>query len=390
MHVLFTTPPTPGHVYPTLPLVEELIDRGHRVTYISGRSLAPELRLAGASVVDLGWEPDTSALAAAGFTAETLSADLLAFLAAARTLTPHLLDVLAADPPDIVCADSVPLGGLLAGIFEAPMVSLVPTLATNAAFTPGELIEGFTPGHPGMLRYFAELTDWFTSYGQPVPTGHDIDSAPKSPSLVFVPREFQIAGDTFDDSFRFIGPSVPQRSRHTPHWQPPPSGAPVLLVSLGTAFNNQPDFFASCADAFADSAFHVLMAVGSHIDPAELGPLTTNIEIHRRVPQLAVLRHAAAFITHAGMGSVTEALYHQVPTVAVPQVREQAVNASRIEQLGLGARLDAPTPDHLRGVTERIASDPGIRANLAVMKHAIDEAGGATAGADVIETAGAR
>lgn len=390
MHVLFTTPPAPGHVYPTLPLVEELVYRGHRVTYISGRSLASELHLAGASVVDLGWEPDTSALAATGFTAETLSADLRAFLAAARTLTPHLIDMLAADPPDVMCADSVPLGELLTGIFKAPVVALVPTLATNTVFTPAELIDGFTPGHPGMGRYFAELTDWFTCYGQPVPNGHHIDSAPKSPSLVFVPCEFQIAGDTFDDSFHFIGPSVPQRARQSPPWQPPPSGAPVLLVSLGTAFNNQPDFFASCADVFAGSAFHVVMALGNHIDPASIGTLAPNIEIHRQVSQLAVLRHATAFITHAGMGSVMEALYHQVPTIAVPQVREQFVNAARIDQLGLGAQVASPTPDHLRDVTERIVANPEIRANLAAMKNAIDHAGGATTGADIIETAATR
>lgn len=390
MHVLFTTPPAPGHVYPTLPLVEELIDRGHRVTYISGRSLARELALAGASVVDLAWEPDTSTLSARGFTLETLSADLRAFLAAARTLAPQLLDVLVADPPDVVCADSVPLGPLLAGIFAAPMVSLVPTLATNAAFTPAELIDGFTPDHPGMGRYVGELIDWFTSYGQSVPHLPDSETTPASPSLVFVPREFQIAGDTFGDSFHFIGPSVPHRARQTPPWQPAPSGAPLLLVSLGTAFNNRPDFFASCAEAFADSAFHVVMATGGHFDPAGLGPLPPNVEIHRRVSQLAVLRHAAAFVTHAGMGSLMEALYHQVPTVAVPQVREQAVNAGRIEQLGLGALVDAPTADQLRTVTARVVDDPGIRANLAAIKNAINHAGGTATGADVIEMAGTR
>lgn len=390
MHVLFTTPPAPGHVYPTLPLVEELTDHGHRVTYISGRSLASELHLAGAAVVDLGWEPNTSTLAATGFTAETLSADLRAFLAAARTLTPHLLDVLAADPPDVVCTDSVPLGPLLTGIFEVPMVSLVPTLATNTVFTPAELIDGFTPNHPGMGRYFGELTDWFTSYSQPVPNGHDTGSTPASPSLVFVPREFQIAADTFNDSCHFIGPSVPQRARQIPHWQPPPGNAPLLLVSLGTAFNNQPDFFTSCADMFADSMFHVVMAIGDHLDPAALGMLPPNIEIHRRAPQLAVLRHAAAFITHAGMGSVMEALYHQVPTIAVPQVREQAVNAGRIDQLGLGVRVPSATAHQLRDVAERVVADPNIRANLDAMKNAIDQAGGAATGADIIETAGTR
>ena len=159
---------------------------------------------------------------------------------------------------------------------------------------------------------------------------------------------------------------------------------------MGTAFNNRPSFFTSCAELFADSAFHVVMALRNHVDPADLGTLPPNIEIHRQIPQLAVLRHAAVFITHAGMGSVMEALYHQVPTVAVPQVREQSVNAGRIDQLGLGARIDAPTADQLRDVTERVAADPGIRANLAAMKNAINLAGGAATGADVIETAGTR
>ncbi len=85
-----------------------------------------------------------------------------------------------------------------------------------------------------------------------------------------------------------------------------------------------------------------------------------------------------------------ETLYHQVPTIAVPQVREQAVNAGRIEQLGLGARIDTPTANQLRDVTERTAADPRIRANLAAMKDAINHAGGAATGADLIEATGTR
>jgi hypothetical protein len=36
----------------------------------------------------------------------------------------------------------------------------------------------------------------------------------------------------------------------------------VLPISLGTAFNNQPDFFTTCAEAHADSDFHIVMAIG--------------------------------------------------------------------------------------------------------------------------------
>ena len=66
-------------------------------------------------------------------------------------------------------------------------------------------------------------------------------------------------------------------------------------------------------------------------------------------------------------------------------MREQIVNAERARELGLGYCLDSPTPDDLRRVTESVVSDARIRANLAAMRNAIDDAGGATAAADRIE-----
>lgn len=35
-HFAFVAPPAFGHVNPTLPLVEELVSRGHRVSYATG------------------------------------------------------------------------------------------------------------------------------------------------------------------------------------------------------------------------------------------------------------------------------------------------------------------------------------------------------------------
>ena len=388
MHVLFTTPPAPGHVYPTLPLVEELVDRDHRVTYISAASLEAEIVRAGALFIDLGWEPDTTTLAASGFSVDALSADLRGFLAAARTLAPGLLDALSDDPPDVVCIDSVPLGGFLAEQFAASTVSLIANLATNEAFPPSNLIDGFMPHHPAMQHYFAELADWFSAHGLEVPFGPSRDNAPEPPSLVFIPREFQIAGNSFAENVHFIGPSMPRRARRSASWTPPHDDAQVLLVSLGTAFNNRPEFFASCAEAFADSRFHVVLSLGTHIDPADIGKLPHNIEAHQTVPQLDVLRHATAFITHAGMGSTMEALYYEVPAIAVPQVREQSVNAARLESLGLGVQLPSPTPGDLRTMTEKVAADTVIRSGLAQMREAINRAGGTTAGTGIIEAAG--
>jgi UDP:flavonoid glycosyltransferase YjiC (YdhE family) len=65
-----------------------------------------------------------------------------------------------------------------------------------------------------------------------------------------------------------------------------------------------------------------VLAVGG-VDPAALGPIPPNVEVHAHVPQLAVLRRARVFVTPAGMGSTMESLYFGVPMVAVPQMAEQ-------------------------------------------------------------------
>lgn len=238
---------------------------------------------------------------------------------------------------------------------------------------------GFEDAGPLFAGYGAKAAELFAEHR--LPAGGPAPAL----TLVFLPREFQLAADTFDDSYQFIGPAL-SRARAT-DWRPPADDAPVLLVSLGTAFNNRPEFFATCLEAFRDTNRQVVMAIGEHVDRTEIGAAAANFEIAARIPQQAVLQHATAFLTHAGMGSVMEALYHQVPLLAAPQVHEATINANRVTELGLGYRLDtnSPTPDQLRDHIERLAADTTIRANLTIMRQAIRTAGGAEAGATAVE-----
>jgi MGT family glycosyltransferase len=161
----------------------------------------------------------------------------------------------------------------------------------------------------------------------------------------------------------------------------------VLFISLGTAFNDRPDFFRMCLQAFGDGAWQVAMAVGDRVDAGALGPVPGNVEVRPYFPQLAVLRHADVFVSHAGMNSTMESLYHAVPLVTVPQMPEQEANARRVEELGLGRRLDPLqlTPERLRAAVDEVAADQRIRANLATMRTHVRRAGGSVAAADAIE-----
>lgn len=100
-----------------------------------------------------------------------------------------------------------------------------------------------------------------------------------------------------------------------------------------------------------------------------------------------MLRQAAAFVSHAGMNSTMESLYYGVGLVTVPQMPEQAANAERAQELGLGEQLDAATVtvESLRAAVTRVASDSAVRANLDRMRKVVRESGGAARGADLIE-----
>jgi MGT family glycosyltransferase len=380
-HFAFVSAPAAGHVNPTLPLVEELVRRGHRVSFATGPATAQGPALAGATPVVLPSELPPDMDARGEFTAEQLAITLEYFLADAEVSFPVLAGHFQADRPDVVCYDSVTFTGrMLANLLGVPEVALVPTFAENERFSATQvyLPPDFDHAHPRLTAAIGKMAAFaagFTFLENPnLMFGH---VAPTS--IVFIPRSFQLSAETFDDRFHFVGPTL-GTWQAAEKWSPA-SDAPVLLISLGTVFNTRPEFYRTCVEAFADTEWQAVMAVGS-LDPALLGPLPSNVSVHARVPQVAVLRHASAFLTHAGMNSVMESLYHGVPLVAVPQIPEQRAVAARAVELGLGVMLDAPTPDDLRAaVSAATAHRPAAEALGAVLRATP----GAPVAADALE-----
>jgi MGT family glycosyltransferase len=165
----------------------------------------------------------------------------------------------------------------------------------------------------------------------------------------------------------------------------------VLLVSLGSAYSAPVGFYRACLDAFADLDRDVVVKVGPAVDPDALGPVPANASVHRWVPQLSVLAHASAFVTHAGMGGCSEGLWHGVPMVAVPQAVDQFGNADRLVELGVARRLDVEaTADELRAAVVELESSPEVAARCAALRTELRTAGGAAGAADVIEAEAAR
>lgn len=130
--------------------------------------------------------------------------------------------------------------------------------------------------------------------------------------------------------------------------------------------------------------------MGSHLDRARLGPPPANVLVRATVPQVEVLRHAAAFVTHGGMNSVLEGLVCGVPLVVVPQQVEQlligqtlaARGAAIVLRHNVSARV-VPGAE-LRAAVVRALGDGSMRAAATALSRSVRAGGGAVAAADAI------
>ncbi|HEX4702170.1 MAG TPA: macrolide family glycosyltransferase [Pseudonocardiaceae bacterium] len=383
LHIAVLTVPGYGHVTPPLGMVAELVRRGHRVTFATGAEFVDTVAATGADPVRYDFTDRFSSHDAwEALCAVPSSADMLS------TMDSRMM----VDPPDLIAFDSTMwiVGRAVSSKWGRPSVQLCPCFASNEHFSltarmaavedPSEADTDDDYDFIGALRHF------LTELGLPDPSPEGLLGRDEERKVVFLPREFQFHGETFGPTHVFAGPGV---AVVRDAWTPPASGLPVVLISLGTSeANRRPEFFRDCARLFTGQPWHVVMTLGGGVRPAELGPLPDNIEAHRFVPHPAVLRHASAFVTAAGMGSVLEALHCGTPLVMVPQHSEQKVNAERVVELGLGRTLPGNeiNATAIYEAVQAIHDDKPMRQRLSAMRHAIHEAGGATTAADAIET----
>lgn len=388
-HILFVNVQGHGHVYPSLGLVSELARRGHRISYVTGPLFAEEVIAAGATVVPYKSEFDTFHVPDVVRQEDAETQLHLVYVrenvAVLRAAEAGLRD----DPPDLVAYDIFPFiaGRLLAKAWNRPAVRLS-GLAENEHYSLFEALwasHGYR--HPAEVEtVHTVLVDLLAEYGIHTPVKEfwrEIEDL----NIIYLPKSFQVVSETFDERFVFVGPSFTGRLEDA-NWQPPRPDVPVLLVSLGTLFNEHPEFFKVCAQAFAGTPWHVVMAIGRFLDPAALEPLPPNVEAHRWVPFHAVLKHARVCLTQGTTGSTMEAMDMGVPLVVMPHFATEAVPlAQRVVDLGLGYELPADQiePAGIRTIVERLAADTAVKERVLRMQHDVKESGGPARGADHIE-----
>jgi MGT family glycosyltransferase len=383
-HIAMVGIPIVSHVLPSLEIIRELVTRGHRVTYADDPAVADLITDAGAEFVSC-----TSVLPVAdNFWPEDPITVQELFLDNAIQALPQLHAAYDHDPADLYLYD---IGAYAArALAEAqgrPLLQLSPTFVAWKGFD--EDVAAPLRQLPGADAYLAKFARWLAGCGAST-TDVDAFSGMPDRALALIPRAMQPHADQVDTgTVTFVGPCFDTRGT-TESWVRPAGADNVLLISLGSAYTRQPEFYRQCLLAYGNlPGWHVVLQIGKHTDPAELGAIPPNVEVHAWVPQRAILDRADAFVTHAGMGGSAEGLLAGVPMIAVPQAAEQFMNADRLVELGVARRIDTEdaTADILRAALSDITTDPEVARRSARLRAHTHAEGGTARAAELIENA---
>lgn len=387
MHIAVVSLGAFGHVNPTLSFVTELVRRGVRVTYFTTENFRGIIEPTGAKFVPVqSWMAQQSGGPQEEKGGSVAAAVPFLFLHEAGAFIDDVLAVLRQDRPDAIVHDFAGIAGTIAAdVLKVPNVMLYTSYPSNDSYSVAESFEGVPSDHPLRLAAAELAQEYAQKYGCRLMTVKEIFDGQGDFNIVMMQKRLVPNGESFDDRFVFTGVQIGKRTAFG-SWKAPDNGKPLLYSSLGTAFNNWPEYYPILFDAVRGLDINVFAALGA-IEPTSLRDIPANVEVGQMVPQLDILSQASVFITHAGMGGTGEAIYYGVPMIAIPQMDEQAITARQIEKTGLGVAFldkDKITSASLKAAIERLLQDESYRNTAKEFSDDMKSLGGSTASVEAL------
>lgn len=196
------------------------------------------------------------------------------------------------------------------------------------------------------------------------------------------PRTLVLASRAFD----FVPPSPPPGTvwvgaqlddpGWAEPWTPPwddRAKDPLVVVSLGSTYQNQDRTFVALADALGSLPLRGFVTLGGQLDPDAL-PKHANVTAVRSAPHAAVLPLASLVVCHGGHGTVMKSLAHGVPVVCVPFGRDQKDNGARLVRANAGVVASpSSSPARFAKVIAAALADASLRDGAKRMQRAVEE-----------------
>ena len=317
----------------------------------------------------------------------------------ARYCHEQLSAIVARTRPDVIVEDNVVAfpALLTAGVPFVRIVSCNPLEITDPALPPA--FSGYPVADQAQWPEFraeydrvhrpiwAEFSDWVTSQG-----------APPLPDLGFIHS---------GDVNLYVYPELAdyQRSRPLgPGWQRLDSSVretderftvpdslagqegALIYFSLGSLGSADVPLMRRVIGCLAATPHRYIVSKGPLHAELELAPNMHGAEF---LPQTSVIPQADLVITHGGNNTATECLHFGKPMIVLPLFWDQHDNAQRVDELGLGVRLDTYrfTDAEMHGAIARLLGDEALHARLGEAARQIQARQGLRRAAGLIEAA---
>jgi len=410
MHFGIISPPVSGHIHPFGALGRELIERGHRVSFIHMPDLAEKIRSEGLEFIQIG-DSDHPA----GSLPKSLStlASLQGFAALRFTIAAvrKTTEMFFRDAPNVIRKAGIvallvdqtePAGGTIAEHLGLPFVTVCCALALNREatvpppFTAWSYSSSAWTGLRNQVGYgvsrivMKPIADLVSGYRK----GWNLPRH-KAPEQSFStlaqisqqPAAFDFPRRQLPPTFHYVGPlRKPHRPAIPFPWERL-DNRPIIYASLGTLQNRKEQVFHCFAQACKDLDVQLVITHGNGLDQNFISTLPGDPIVVGYAPQLEVLSRAQLTLTHAGLNTVLDSLTFGVPLVAVPITYEQPAIASRIRWAGAGQvmTLAALNPQRLRTAIEEVLGNTTFVEKAQVVRRSIAQAGGVRRAGDIVE-----
>jgi MGT family glycosyltransferase len=389
---LIATIPIIGHVSPALPIVRQLIKRGHEVCWYTGQAFQATIEKTGAQFAPIRSWMDYSDMknvpsslmeqreAAQGV--KQLRFDLKNFfIDPAVGQVKDLAEILDQFPADVLMADSMFLGiSWFAEQTGLPWAEFGSSALALGSRDTAPFGSGLQPSNTVfrrlrnrglrcvfrqlVMRKLAAYTNGVRSQvGLPPSPVHFFDKI--SPFLYLSPSipEFEYPRSDLPPQVHFIGPLLsPATAEFTfPHWWSDLKGnQPVVHVTQGTISTNANDLLIPTLQALADEDVLVVATTGeAAIDTLEFSAIPANARIEPFLPHAHLLPHVDVMITNGGYNGVQMALANGVPLIVAGQTEEKPEIAARVEwaQVGINLKTKTPNPKQIRTAVKTLLAD---------------------------------
>ena len=274
-----------------------------------------------------------------------------------------------------------PLTKVIASVLNVPTVSSLAVFAGLRQFQEksDKPLTSMAPGAEEIIKTFNEVSQAIRKkYNVQLPdTIMKLLFNKGDINFVYTSRLFATDLDFFDDTYKFVGPPIYDRAEQTDFPFGQLQNKKVIYISLGTVFSGHTiELYNTFFKSFNLPDTVVVMAA-YNVDLTQFS-IPDNFIVRNYVPQSAILKYAHVAVTHAGMNSISDLVYHNIPFVSIPLGADQPLLAKRAEELGATIVLDAKilTPPLLEEAVDKVFTDPPYLKNIRCISESFKNAGG--------------